>query len=202
MIDLYVVRHGNTFDKGDVVTRVGARTDLPLSSSGRAQAEALAAHFAGVTFASATCSPLRRTGETAEIVLAGRDDAPEVRVEDFLTEIDYGPDENQPEEAVVARLGEDALARWDREAEMPMEWSPRPMQIQFGWMGWLAELVERARDGSAHLVVTSNGIARFIPDVVALDKRPQDIKLKTGAYAHLRISEGLTGQVLAWNARP
>ena len=42
---VYIVRHGNTFDKGDVVTRVGARTDLPLSSSGQTQAEQLAAYF-------------------------------------------------------------------------------------------------------------------------------------------------------------
>ena len=44
MTDIYIVRHGNTFDKGDVVTRVGARTDLPLSRSGFAQAEALGAN--------------------------------------------------------------------------------------------------------------------------------------------------------------
>jgi len=48
---LFIVRHGNTFDPGDTVTRVGARTDLPLSSSGRAQADALARHFAGMSFA-------------------------------------------------------------------------------------------------------------------------------------------------------
>ncbi|MFZ4686424.1 MAG: histidine phosphatase family protein [Hyphomonadaceae bacterium] len=35
---IFIVRHGNTFDKGDVVTRVGGRTDLPLSTSGSAQA--------------------------------------------------------------------------------------------------------------------------------------------------------------------
>ena len=45
LVDIYIVRHGNTFDKGDVVTRVGARTDLGLSSSGQTQAEALAIHF-------------------------------------------------------------------------------------------------------------------------------------------------------------
>ncbi|HAY06935.1 MAG TPA: histidine phosphatase family protein, partial [Hyphomonas sp.] len=27
MARLFVVRHGNTFDKGDTVTRVGGRTD-------------------------------------------------------------------------------------------------------------------------------------------------------------------------------
>ena len=53
MARLFVVRHGNTFDTGDVVTRVGGRTDLPLSKSGKAQAEKLAAHFAGTRFAAA-----------------------------------------------------------------------------------------------------------------------------------------------------
>ncbi|HAO37083.1 MAG TPA: histidine phosphatase family protein, partial [Hyphomonas sp.] len=38
MARLIIVRHGNTFDKGDTVTRVGGRTDLPLSASGLAQA--------------------------------------------------------------------------------------------------------------------------------------------------------------------
>ena len=201
MIEIYVVRHGNTFEPGDVVTRVGGRTDLPLSPSGRAQAGALAVHFAGVRFASATCSPLARTRETAEMILAAQANPPALRPERFLKEIDYGPDENQPEDAVVARLGEDALARWDREGDMPADWSPRPDTIRAGWMDWLSDLTETAEPGSRHLVVTSNGIARFIPDVVAFSARPGNIKLKTGAYAHFRAGEGLTGDLIAWNVR-
>ena len=41
MLKLFVARHSNTFDKGDEVLRVGKRTDLPLSSSGRLQAKQL-----------------------------------------------------------------------------------------------------------------------------------------------------------------
>ena len=81
MTDIYIVRHGNTFDKGDVVTRVGARTDLPLSSSGRAQAEKLAAHFREVApqgFSAAYCSPLQRTRQTAETILGAYDKRPDL----------------------------------------------------------------------------------------------------------------------------
>ena len=43
--DIYIVRHGNTFDPGDTLLRVGARTDLALSVSGCEQADRLGRHF-------------------------------------------------------------------------------------------------------------------------------------------------------------
>src|SRR3990167_6115556 len=101
MARLLVVRHGNTFDPGDVVTRVGGRTDLPLSASGKAQAGKLAAHFAGTQFSAALASPLERTRATARAILGSRSDAPALLIRGFLREIDYGPDENQPEETVI-----------------------------------------------------------------------------------------------------
>jgi broad specificity phosphatase PhoE len=66
----FIVRHGNTFAAREEPRRIGARTDLPLVESGRAQAEALAAHFAaqGIRFARCLCSPLLRTRQTAAIV--------------------------------------------------------------------------------------------------------------------------------------
>lgn len=62
---LIIVRHGNTFDKGDVVTRVGGRTDIPLSVSGRAQAESLAGHFSATSLDSARSGPLKRRSATS-----------------------------------------------------------------------------------------------------------------------------------------
>ena len=61
--DIYIVRHGNTFDKGDTVTRVGARTDLDLSVSGQAQADALGTYFRdkGIVFSRTIAGPLKRT---------------------------------------------------------------------------------------------------------------------------------------------
>ncbi|MGA3882329.1 histidine phosphatase family protein, partial [Bacillus pumilus] len=43
-----IVRHGNTFAAGEPPRRIGARTDLPLTAQGQAQAEALGAHFAAL----------------------------------------------------------------------------------------------------------------------------------------------------------
>ena len=204
MTDIYVVRHGNTFDKGDVVTRVGARTDLPLSQSGVLQAEALAAHFAERVpqgFSAAYCSALRRTRETAESILARSASMPTLSEVEFLREVDYGPDENRPEDEVVQRIGEAALRAWETEAIPPQGWDIEPDKIRTAWSDFLATLA-KSNSGCPILIVTSNGIARFVLDVVQHDgARPKSIKLKTGAYGLLETSPGRP-VLRSWNIRP
>lgn len=195
---VFIVRHGNTFDAGDVVTRVGGRTDLPLSVSGRAQAEALAAHFvdSGVQFASARTSPLKRTRATAEAIMSAQPDACELEPVLFLREIDYGPDENRPEEEVVARIGAEALAAWEREGVAPPGWRVDVDALIGNWQQLFAKLA--GQDGD-HLVVTSNGIARFA--LKAVGAEGEDLKLKTGAYGVVEL-DGEAGRVARWNVRP
>lgn len=200
MARLFVVRHGNTFDAGDTVTRVGGRTDLSLSVSGRKQALALAEHFAGTPFAAALCSPLSRTKETARTILGRRPDAPALLVRDFLREIDYGPDENRPEEDVVARIGEAALKAWDADGVPPEGWQVDPEAIRAGWAGLLGD-VAGLPAYAAVLVVTSNGTARFLPDVVTELPHGLDRKLKTGAWGEIEVSTG-SARITAWNRRP
>lgn len=199
MARLFIVRHGNTFDKGDTVTRVGARTDLPLSVSGREQAQKLATHFAGTRFSTALCSPLSRTRQTARAILRERSDNPALLIAPFLTEIDYGPDENQPEEAVAARLGP-ALEAWDRDALPPPGWLVDPAALRAGWRALLARAAELPETATA-LIVTSNGIARFLPDVVEEVPADLDRKLKTGAWGELIVTPARS-QLLTWNQRP
>lgn len=196
---IIVCRHGNTFDKGDVVTRVGGRTDLPLSTSGRVQAKALAKHFAGAHFAAAYCSALRRTRETAEAILKACPDAPDLEVLPFLTEVDYGPDENKPEDEVVARIGEKALRAWEEDSLVPDGWLVDKDAIRAGWRLLLAKATGLP-ETDIILVVTSNGIARFLPDVV--DSVPAGLqpKLKTGAWGEISCHIG--SRIVAWNLRP
>lgn len=199
MARLFIVRHGNTFDAGDTVTRVGARTDLALSNSGRIQAIGLAAYFRETQFAAALASPLIRTRETARTILSWRTDSPALLIAPFLTEIDYGPDENEPEWKVAARLGA-ALDAWDRDAAVPPGWIVDVDAICAGWRA----LIGRAADmpeAAAALIVTSNGIARFLPDVVDAVPEGIDRKLKTGAFGEVAISGG-RAEVTAWNVRP
>ena len=204
MTDLYIVRHGNTFDKGDVVTRVGARTDLPLSRSGEVQAKKLAEQFAGLEaegFSRAFCSPLQRTRQTADAILAESLNAPTLDELEFLREVDYGPDENQPEGEVIARVGEAAMRRWEERAIPPVGWEIDPDQIKQAWRDLFAEMAAAALTAPV-LLVTSNGIARFALDAVTnFVIEPESIKLKTGAYGRLRL-QGASVSLLDWNVRP
>ncbi len=67
---LLLARHGNTFNKGDKVVWVGARTDLPLTAKGREQAQALGQAL--VPFAPqikrVVSGPLLRTREHAAVI--------------------------------------------------------------------------------------------------------------------------------------
>lgn len=193
MATVYIVRHGNTFDKGDVVLRVGGPTDLPLSTSGQAQARALGEAFTEVTFDRAVVSPLKRTRMTADAILALQTSAPDPEFADALIEVDYGPDEGQPEEAVIARIGEHALHAWETDATVPPNWKVDPIALRQAWRDLLADTK------GCELIVTSNGIARFVLDVAAHDGAER--KLKTGAYGVLE-GEGDKWRVVRWNVRP
>jgi len=178
-----IVRHGNTFAPGEPPRRIGARTDLPLVESGRAQAEALAAHFAGTAFDRVLASPLRRTRETAEAIAPGR-----AEPADWLREIDHGPDENRTEAEVLARIGADALAGWEERAEPPPGWHVDAAARIAAWRGFFAEA------SGTTLLVTSNGAARFA--LLALGLPPA--KIRTGAYG---VIEGGPWRVSLWDRR-
>ena len=181
MTRIVICRHGNTFDKGEVVTRVGARTDLALSSSGRKQVQALAQDLSEYNFAKAYCSPLTRTQQTAMAIIS-----PETPLEtlEFLTEIDYGIDENKPEAEVVARLGQDMIDLWDLEAIVPDGWIVNPEELIYAWAKFFDEHMGQVQD---ILVVTSNGVARFVLDVITNPNLDIPRKLRTAAYSLIEL---------------
>ena len=67
---LYLVRHGQT--DWNVQMLAQGRTDIPLNSTGIAQAEALRDRVKDYKFDICYCSPLVRAAKTAEIVVDGR----------------------------------------------------------------------------------------------------------------------------------
>jgi len=179
----FVLRHGDTFTAGEPARRIGVRTDIALVSGGRAQARALAAHFANIRFDRVLTSPLTRTRETAAIV------APDMIAETtpWLAEIDHGPDEGQVEEAVLARIGPTALIAWEDNAVPPPGWIVDADMRTAAWRRFFTE----AR--GTILLVTSNGAARFAR--IALGYAPA--KLRTGAYGEIA-----DGRISAWDIRP
>lgn len=204
MTTLIVARHGNTFDKGDTVRRVGGRTDMPLSESGKTQARALG-HWlkdSGLRPDAVYSSQLQRTRHTAEIALAEAGYKEPVFPLAIFNEIDYGPDENQPEDAVIKRLGEQALKDWDEKAVVPDGWAFDPDQCIEDWQNFARHIIEDKQD--CVMVVTSNGIARFLPHITGdfygfAAKHP--LKISTGGVCVLSHDSG-RWHIIGWNVRP
>lgn len=202
---LYIVRHGNTFEAGEAPRRVGARTDLPLTASGLAQAEALGAHFAraGVRFARAMSSGLKRTQATAEAILSRQAHPLVLETADFLAEVDHGPDENQTEDVVLARIGRAALDLWDADAVPPPGWDVRADWRRERWLAFADEAVSAHR-GDAILLVTSNGAGRFALSAFGLKPggKTQGVKFRTGSYGLVEAGGGGKFRLLEWDKRP
>jgi probable phosphoglycerate mutase len=83
-IRLYYIRHGET--AWSLSKQHTGRTDLPLTATGEAQAQALLPWLRSVTFTRVFSSPLQRARRTC--ALAGLGDA--MQIEPDLAEWDYG----------------------------------------------------------------------------------------------------------------
>ena len=95
MPTLILVRHGRTAaNAGGVLA--GWTPGVHLDDHGRAQAAALGERMRGVPLAVIVTSPLERTRETAEALLAGREPAPPLHVDERVGEARYGDWTNQP----------------------------------------------------------------------------------------------------------
>lgn len=196
-----IIRHGDTFAAGAPVRRIGARTDLPLVASGIDQARALADDFArrGVAVDRALTGPLARTRATMAVILSHLRGSPAPEIVDWLTEIDHGPDEGQHESDVIARIGRDALAVWEKDMIAPDGWTAdEPYRVQ-NWHRLLTT-------GHGHvLIVTSAGAARFALRADAGLKAQAaglgSTKLRTGAYGVITRDHGAL-RLIDWNRRP
>lgn len=200
-----IVRHGNTFSAGEAPRRIGRRTDLPLTAAGHEQARALATHFAARNwqFGKALVSPLLRTCQTADAILSAQSRLITPEPADFLREIDHGPDENQTEDAVIARIGKQALSAWDAHAVAPPDWIVDADSRITAWRNLFAAMHE---DPLPTLLVTSNGAARFAlladPALRSGLDHLVTLKLPTGGFGIIRKSATGSLEVPVWGERP
>lgn len=201
-----IVRHGNTFAAGEPARRIGARTDMPLTDAGLAQARALGVHFAGLGwhFSRVLVSPLQRTMQTARAIMAEQAGSPDSEPCEFLREIDHGPDENRREDEALARVGHLALSDWDEHAVPPPGWIVDENARRAAWAALFA--TPQASDIGPVLLVTSNGAARFalLADPVLEAGVPllPSLKLPTGGYGVIRRSKSGALNVEVWGMRP
>src|ERR1035437_10018595 len=107
MLTLILTRHGQAAS-ADVM--LGGQLDVPLTPTGRHEAEALARRLAGVRIDRIVSSPLLRALETAQTLATGRP----VEVDERLRELDYGRWEGLTYEEIDARDPE-LRTRWDHD---------------------------------------------------------------------------------------
>lgn len=202
MTELIIARHGNTFGPHDTPTRVGKRTDIPLVDSGIEQAKRIKHYFElhHIKPNMIYSAELKRTQQTAQYACPK---APMTLLSCF-NEIDYGPDENQPEAAVINRIGQAAIDAWNQHAIVPPGWQVNPSQIIQDWLDF-GTMIQQKHTNQTILLVTSNGIARFAPYLTGDFKafcETHPLKLKTGALASFRYHPNATWQVNFWNLKP
>jgi broad specificity phosphatase PhoE len=113
---VYLIRHGSTTLTSE--DRFSGATDVPLSDTGRYQAQRLAERLADDRVKAVYCSPMGRTAETAAIVARPHGLIPVTR--DGLREIDHGHWEGMRRADVETRFAQEYLA-WE---EDPFTFAP------------------------------------------------------------------------------
>lgn len=200
---LLLVRHGNTFEDGAPVVRVGSRTDLPLTAKGLAQAAAFAAavRTAGLAVGPFLAGPLARTR-----MFVTHGFGLEPRADDRLREIDYGSWEGRTDAEIASMAGAGTLEAWNRRCVWPegQGWSPDPATLEAG----AAALVRELSSGDARLVpvlCSSQGILRYFAklDVDWFASAVDESKLgvATGSCCGIVI-DGKSVRVAFWNRKP
>lgn len=221
---LIIVRHGNTFLPSETPTRVGGRTDLPLVEEDRARCVGRYLTDNNLRPDKIYAAPLKRTTQTAELIIDQMQLLLQVFPENDFIEIDYGPDENKTEDEVELRLGllslekegvptnnmcreemqkigRELIDKWNDEAIVPDGWIIDTEEIIQSW----EKFANNIEDGQTVVLCTSNGIIRFAPHILDMDYstfcKEYDLKVATGSVS---VFEYTNGQWICkdWNVNP
>jgi probable phosphoglycerate mutase len=205
-MELLFARHGNTFNPGDKVVWVGRETDLPLVEKGLAQAAAAAEALRSAQLIPDViyAASLQRTRRFAEIIAETLGLGAPI-VDPRLDELDYGrwAGRTNDEIALDGPAAIAAMEAWNKSDQWPEDagWGSRKADV-FDAIGHFA--VERLGAGGHRrpLVVSSNGILRFLPRFLLSPLARRDsFKMRTG---HLGIIDCQDGDAClrCWDKAP
>lgn len=208
-MELFLARHGNTFNSGDPVVWVGSQNDLPLVQSGEQQAVALANGFRSVEFipTAVYTGPLQRMTAYAAIILQTLKLNLSVTVDQRINEIDYGDWSGLTKEQVCQRFGHDAFENWEKHSIWPSNsnWQETAEQVIERIHHFSEDLISKHAADDQVLVVASNGCLRYFLDLVpgALPHHveQQSAKIATGHVCKLSFKQG-SWQLNYWNCSP
>jgi len=202
---IIICRHGNTFKTDETPRRIGAKTDLPLVEEEKARKIGAYLKEKGMLPDLILAAPLKRTMCTAELAMREAGVKVPVLPDERFREVDYGSDENKTEAEVIARIGQDALDKWNNKCIVPEGWKIDPAKIITAWKN-LAEDWSRENQEKTLMVVSSNGIIRFAPHLLGKAKefiKHNDLKVSTGGICIFKQrGEGNEWFCDGWNIKP
>jgi broad specificity phosphatase PhoE len=210
-IRLILVRHGNTFEKGEVCVQVGAKTDLALTEVGRDQARQMGDYLKnqGLQPVSVVAGSLRRQTEAARLIAAAVGVEDRLRVgEKSLTEIDYGAWEGCTPEEITKRWPGEYLA-WKEASDWPTHIFPGKREERLAAVNnWVAAIRSDYRAGDTVIGVGSNGSIRFFVslferkwDQLIRERRMEELKVRTGNFCELLVRADSL-EICRWNVTP
>ena len=164
---LYLVRHGATALSSE--DRFSGAIGVDLSDEGRRQAERLGERLRGDAFSALYSSPLSRTLETAQLIVAGSGIAIEMR--DGLREISHGHWEGLTRKDVERRFAEEYSA-WE---EDPFTFAPdggeSGVAVLARALPVIREVVTRHRGGRVVVVSHKATIRLVLSSLLGFDAR-------------------------------
>lgn len=196
------VRHGNTFKKGDTLLRVGKRTDLDLVETEKGTKAGQYIKDQGYKVSHIYSGPLKRHIQSAELInnaLQVSND--KITIDERFNELDYGEHDGMPEADIVAAVGADALKEWDKNATVPSAWDVDVEKIKADLADFLKEISSK-HNGEDVLVVTSNGLLRFLPFVIDCDYNELELKVPTGGVVVIEKTQEESWKINEWGVKP
>jgi probable phosphoglycerate mutase len=221
---LIIVRHGNTFAPDQTPTRAGKRTDIPLVEELKSRNAARYLLNKGIVPDRVFAAPLKRTMQTANLIINEMRLNTAVIPDNNFTEIDYGDDENKTEEQVRYRLGskyaetgnlsgviseteimeygKTVIDLWNTKAIVPAGWNVDVEGIISAWKNFANNIMA---DNETALICSSNGIIRFAPHILNMSNiedfnNKYDLKVATGSVSIFK-TVGNEWKCVEWNTK-
>jgi probable phosphoglycerate mutase len=154
---LFIVRHGATEYSRD--RRFAGSRDMPLTTEGRAQAEAVAQALAGAGIAAVYTSPLERARVCAELI--AKPHGVEPRVEPDVREMSFGEWEGLTRDELVTRFPTDAAA-WRATPHLVLPPGGEPLPTVATRVRRVVDRLIATHAGEAVIVVTHAVVTRLI----------------------------------------
>ncbi len=209
-INLYIARHGNTFESNQIPVMVGKKTDLKLTKKGREQAENLGAYFKDgqIEFDAIFSGELLRQKEFAQIVSRQINHTSSVVNSSALDEVDYGTWEGLEPSQIKD------IDSWSKKGIWPDAFNEKEEDKVEKILNFITTLRNQFEDGSNIFAVSSNGIIRQftkfsevsnsettwsrLSEASAIEK----LKVATGNYCKIEIQAfNLSIDLNNWNLK-